>query len=555
MPRALFSHRFQPIVPWVEENIHLSDTSPIPGRIKLFPWQRDVLMAYEDPKIRQVSMMISSQLGKSVVCLCVLGYHIGSSPRNMLLVQPTLKVLDRFRSEKILPMLESSPTINEKIHRTQVGTVPRDHIPYDGGDIFIAYSGSPASLKSLSVPLVICDEVDSYKGNADTANPLSILWQRAHRFGKRAKMLVASTPVESGTSLIEQEFNEGTQEYYCIPCPHCELAHPIDWDNIRSGKLFCPGCGAEINEEERVIAVERKGFWRAESSNEHHRSFHINQLYSTTKTLADTASEYRENNPRGFYTQVLGVPFRSLVNVKLEPENVKDLYTETWDLGDGPMGYQDATAVTAAVDIQLNRLELQVCLWRDMVPRISAQIRIPVVEERYEESFGRLHAELLRWQPDMIFVDRHYPSPDDISRWAQTYLHYWLTMGRMWLIVGTENSFNSPLIRRRPTATNPFFAALAVDTGKEWVHSLIRNKSMSVNPYNVPEDFANQLTSEELRQVVTSAGKEKKAWVKTRRLNEALDCFVYNACAREALGMDFSRKTSMSWEEAMELIG
>ena len=555
MPRPLFSSRFQPISPWAEANIYLDDNSPMPGRLKLFPWQRDILNAYHDPNVRQITLMMSSQIGKSVVMLCILGYHIGTAPKNIFLVQPTQKILNRFRKEKFIPMVNASPTLNNSIQRTQVGTIPVDEMPFAGGTVFIGYSGSPASLKSLSVSLVLADEVDSYQGNADTANPLSIIWQRLNKFGKRGKMVVTSTPVESGTSLVEQEFNEGSQEYYMVPCPHCELAHCLEWDNVSEGKLYCPGCGAHITEEQRMDMITSKGFWKSEKENATHKSYHINQFYSTTNTIADTAAEYRENNARGFFSQVLGQPYRSLVNDGVSAESIESLYSDAWDIGDGKMGLGDATAVTASVDIQLNRLELQVCLWKDMVPRVTQQIRIPVINEFYDLAFQRLHTEFTKWNPDRIFIDRHYPTPDDVDHYARQNLWYWIVSGKLWLIVGTENSFNSPLIRRYPTAKNPYNASLAVDTGKEWVHTLIRTKSISINPYGVPDDFSQQLSSEELRWTTTSTGREKRAWVKTRRLNEALDCLVYNACARESLGLDYARQKTLSWDSAIRLVG
>ena len=43
MPRPKFSDRFQSIVEWVENNIYLSKNTPIPGRIKLYEWQKGIL--------------------------------------------------------------------------------------------------------------------------------------------------------------------------------------------------------------------------------------------------------------------------------------------------------------------------------------------------------------------------------------------------------------------------------------------------------------------------------------------------------------------------------
>ena len=563
MPRPKFSDRFQPIVPWVEKNIYLSPNSPIPGRIKLYPWQIPILEAYEDPNVRTIALMMSSQMGKSTLMLCMLGYHIGASPANIFLVQPGIKTLERFVKEKMVPLLDESPELAKRVHKTQMKTVRPDHIGYDGGDIFMGYSGSPQTLRSLTSPRVFCDETDVYRGNQDTANPLSIIWQRTVKFGKRAKMVMASTPIESGTSLIEQEFNESSMEYPHVACPHCGLAHYLDYDNTRDLSLYCPGCGAEIEENERLEILDGLKWVPTHPENTEHRGFHINQFYSAETSIRDTLSQYKESNPRGFWTQVLGLPYRSLVDDVITPKEVMSLYSPTWDIGNGPITIANADAVTAAVDVQGNRLELKVCYWKGLRPRVETLIRIPMAgvtndKEKEAEEIGDpeeawkvLNDLLFAYNPDRIMVDRHFPSPDRVKYWAEKTCSYWLSSGKMWLIVGSENTFNAPLIKRKPTPKEPYYASLSVDTGKEWVISLVNNKGMSVNSKEgaVPEDYPDQLTAEELRWTVTQGGVERKTWVPIRKRNEALDLMVYNVCAKESLGLDFSRQSAVSIEQ------
>ena len=554
MPRPKFSDRYQPIVEWAEKNIYLDPNSPIPGRIKLFPWQKPILEAYTDHKVRQVSLMLSSQIGKSVLFAVIMFYHVDNSPVNMLLVEPTEKLYRRFRQEKIEPILEASPRINRKMHRTTHGTIPMDEIPYDGGIIFAAYSGSPSSLRQLSAALTLADEVDVYKGNLDTANPISIIWQRGRAFGERRKMVVASTPTSAGSSLIEQEFNDGSQGYYLLPCPHCELEHQLEWDNILNSRLYCPGCGAEIEEEQRISMLVKGGRWHEEKPNVSHKSYHINQLYTVEDSLANIVDEYDDKNPRGFWTQVLGKPFRSADDSTITPDGIKSLYSKEWDLGDGVLNENDANAITAAVDIQKNRLELGVVWWKDWTPRVDKLIRIPVIETQEDIAWTKLNQELMAVNPDMVFIDRHYPSPDEVKAWADKHCSYWISMKRMWLIVGSENTFGEPFIKKYPTPKEQYYASLSVDTAKEWIHSIVKNKILSINSEGVPSDFAEQLSAEELRYTVTATGRETQRWVKTHRENEALDLMVYNACARRALGEDYSRQSTLTWEDLTELM-
>ena len=554
MPRPKYSDRYTPIVPWVESNVYLSDLTPHPGKLKLFPWQKGILEEYQLPTTNRMSMMMSSQIGKSLLMLATLFYHIGTAPQNILLVQPGEELLKRFFDEKLEPALEAAPHLNARVDRTRVGTVPARHIPYVGGNIYTAISGSSASMKSISTGLVFADEVDEYKANRDTANPLSLLWQRTAAFGARAKMYDASTPRESGTSLIEQSFNSGSQGYWMVPCPHCSWCHYLDWDNVRNLRLYCPSCGAEISEADRLEIV-MAGRWEHNYPDRlSHRSFHINQLYSMYKSLAKTASEYDDKNPRGFWTQVLGLPYRSLVQNAVTENEVKSLYSDTWIMPEGTLTIKDADAVTSSVDVQGNRLEVQHVLWSGRYPRVDSHVRIPMNPEYPDEAWKQVNVELSKYNPDRVFVDRHYPSPDEVKYYAEKYLSYWLMTGKMWLIVGMDSQFHSSFIRKAPTPKNPYYASLAVDTAKVWIVSLVSNKAMSINGSKVPEDFHEQLSAEELRYTVTQSGTEKQKWVPIRERNEAFDLMVYNACAHESLGNDFTRKAAMTWDELAALV-
>ena len=559
MPRALFTKRYQDIITWAENTINLPLTTPRPGKLVLEPWQRGILEAYQNPEVQEVDMMMSSQIGKSLQILVILNYHIDCSPAHILFVNPGIATLKRFINEKFLPLLEACPEINRKVRRTIHKNILPDMIPFSGGCIFTAYSGSAASLRSVTAPLVIADEVDVYRGNQDTANPLSIIWQRTNQYGDRAKFVIASTPVESGASLIEASFNEGTQSYWYVPCPACNLYQPIEYDYCKKGIFYCRGCSYAIPENERKEIIS-EGRWEDTKENLTHKSFHYNQLYATHKSLADTMSEYREDNPRGFWTQVLGLPYRSLVEEEISEDDVRLLYAKDW-IVDGEIVTDDkVTALTVSVDVQGNRLEMQVAKWKGINCRLTHKV-LPFAEGSWDSAWQQLNRELYSLMPDKIFIDRHYPSPDEVNNVVSKYLSYWISAGICWLIVGLgstnerpRDTFNKPLVHNLPTSKNPYYASLSVDTGKEIVYNLLRSKLISIDP-EVPPDFYQQIVAEELRWIVTAGGIERKRWIPKRRRNEALDCAVYNLCAKESLGPIYIRSALPTWGEMEALYG
>ena len=437
------SDRFEPIVEWSEREVILPPNTPQPGRLHLTKAQKGILKAYQDDEINQLTMMASSQIGKSLVMLLILGYHVGCRPMSILLVQPRIRVLGRFVAEKLQPLIDSTPVINDSIQRTRVGTLRPEMIPYRGGTIFTAYSGSPATLRSVSAQLVLGDEVDLYAGTVDASNPIEMLRQRGEAFGKSAKLVLASTPVDLEESLIYNEYKKGSASIFQVPCPKCSLWHEIEWSNVRDGALYCPGCTVEITEKQRM-EILNIGEWV--STNEEaaagHASFHISQLYSPFKTLAETASRYDPTNTRGFTTQVLGLPFSPAVFEPITMDDMAALF-----VSERVEKLEELSAITAGVDVQGNRLEVQIVEWIGMTPHVRAHkiIQIAPVEDVAWIDLSQLLEE---HNPDMVFIDRGYRTTE-VRQFVASYLRDFLLTDRLRLIRGiNRSSFKDDLVIR-----------------------------------------------------------------------------------------------------------
>ena len=60
-------------------------------------------------------------------------------------------------------------------------------------------------------------------------------------------MLRVSTPTDDTTSKIKKLFLEGSQEEWCLPCPHCGELQAPKWEYIHDDegiiKMECHHCG------------------------------------------------------------------------------------------------------------------------------------------------------------------------------------------------------------------------------------------------------------------------------------------------------------------------
>ena len=535
---------------WAEKNVILPSETPKPGILKLNEWQKGVLDAYNNSDCRQITLQCSSQIGKSLLMLLILGYHIGVQPRQILFFNPNLFTLKRFIREKLDPLVAQNPELEGRVSRTHQGNFPMDLVRYIGGQIFFGYSGSPASYRSVSAELVVADEIDVYASvSADSSNPLTMLKQRGEAYGRNAKLVVASTPIDADISLIGEQYELGTASEFHVPCPHCGVYHALRWENVLAHKndegqtdfavIICPECKEGIENEQRLRIVEQ-GKWIHTNPNpeEGHYSFHVNQFYSTFSNTTETARKADKGDMRGFTTQVLGIPYKSDI-LEGDPEDfVEEIFTrEPWSTDT-----KDITAITASVDVQGNRLEYQIVHWFGNLAFILCH---RTVERKVERApmWKELNRELKKHNPDMIFIDRGW-KPDEVRKEASLHLRTFARSKKLKLIKGSSTVYfeggNDLLIHKRSPKDRPLYLRLNVDEGKLLVADYIIEGKMRVNPDDVPADFSEQLTAEKLR-MITVGTRERPKWVKVRPRNEALDCFVYNICAKDYLGDKFRR--------------
>lgn len=70
--------------------------------------------AFTDPKVRVISVVASSQVGKSEVELNAIGYIIDQAPGSIMYVHPNLKAAQKFSKQRINPMIRDCKRLKKK---------------------------------------------------------------------------------------------------------------------------------------------------------------------------------------------------------------------------------------------------------------------------------------------------------------------------------------------------------------------------------------------------------------------------------------------------------
>lgn len=366
---------------WADKYRRLSaENSAEPGRWKTnrTPYMKEIMDAFTDSRVRHIVIAASSQVGKTECEMNMLGYAIDIDPGPIMLVMPTVDNSKDFSKRRIAPMIRDTKPLRDKIakakSRDSENTVLKKCYP--GGMLTMTGSNSPASLASVPARYIFGDERDRWAKDAGgEGDPWKLLEARTTTFYNH-KMVEVSTPTIKGHSSIETAFNLGTQEYWCVQCPHCGEYIFIKFDYIRyeyhsnkvNGKkqyvvdsvlLACPECGCASTESEIRRAPKK---WVAQNPDAYRngvRSFWINAFSSPWMTWEKLILEFLEtdNDPiklKAVFNTRFGELWEDRGDLESEDEMLARREEYKAELPDGVL------CLTCGVDTQDNRLEYEV---------------------------------------------------------------------------------------------------------------------------------------------------------------------------------------------------
>lgn len=292
-----------------------------PWRNERTPYLVEIMDAFNDPRVREISVVAPSQTGKSEAEINAIGYIIDQDPGSTLYIQPNLDDAKKFSRLRIAPALRDSPALRAKVSevksRDSGNTVLQKAFP--GGILTIVGSQSPSALASTPARYVIGDEVDRWAQSAGSeGDPWSLAAARTTTY-YNAKMMAVSTPTIKGYSRIEELYNGGTQERWCSQCPDCGEWNEITFRDLKldyekhetqrkksyvlkSVEWCCPSCATLHTEAEMRRQPARWIADAPEAIDRGRRSFWINAFASPWRGWDEIALLFleRKDDPEQF---------------------------------------------------------------------------------------------------------------------------------------------------------------------------------------------------------------------------------------------------------------
>lgn len=547
---------------WADRERYLPpSTSAEPGRWRTSrtPYLREPMRALSPgTPIEQVTLVFGAQLGKTEVLLNYVGHGIAASPSPMLLVQPTVDTAEKFSKMRLQPMIEASPTIAALISdrsRDSSSTLTLKEFP--GGVLRLAGANAPSGLASQPVRRLALDEVDRYPLDTGEGDPVELARKRTSTFGASRKILAVSTPTDEGVSRIWQLYEEGDQRRFWVPCPLCGAEQVLVWSQVRfdredpQGAWYeCEHCGERIDERHKG-AMLKHGIWRPTNPNApaHVRSYHLSALYSPLGWLSwgDIAEAFLKarGNPERL---------RVWTNTNLAElwtvQGGQTLSASTLQDAASPQSFRErlpasVSLLTAGVDVQDDRLELEIVGWADGEESWSVDYITITGDTEAAKTWDELEHVLLRTYPHPELGELRVQAAaiDSGGHRTQRVYDFCRThkARRWWAVKGANEAPGNrrPVWPQRPSRKKgraPLYI-VGTNAAKEVIYGRLRLEGNGPGcchfPAERPAEWFAQLTAEryEERRI---KGRRVLVWhLPSGRRNEALDCRVYAYAALE----------------------
>lgn len=545
---------------WADQKRRLSsEASAEPGQWNTdrAPYQREVMDTITDESTHTIVLMWSAQVGKSEIILNTLGYYIDQDPCPILLLQPTLAMAEAFSKDRVSPMIRDTKCLAEKVATIKAKGSENTilHKKFPGGHLTLAGANSPASLASRPIRIVLDDEVDRFPHSAGTeGDPVALAYKRTTTFWNR-KQILTSTPTIKGASRIEAAWESSDKRRYFIPCPDCGQLQYLKWAQIKfdperpdDAYYECEHCSYAIQEGEK-LALLQSGRWMATAPFNGTAGFHLNELYSPWKRWVEVVKDFMDAKD---YPEKLKVWVNTSLGETWE-EKGEGIDSETlidrveeYKSGTVPNG---AVVLTAAVDVQDDRLECEVVGWGEGYEQWGVDYRVFYGSPAKPEIWQELDDYLLGTFPHesgplmkiaIASVDSGGHHTDAVYKFCKK-----RERRRIYAVKGKSQP-NAPIAGKgsRKNKANVLLFPIGTDTAKELIYGRLKIQDPGPGYCHFTEEIHDEayfkgLTCEQV-MVKFDKGFARRVWVKpSGARNEPLDLRVYNHAAIEILNPNF----------------
>lgn len=561
-----------------------------PYDLKRFPYWRKIIDLIASPTVREVNLMISPQMGKTIAMVMILLFLAENAPCPCMYVLPTQGDAIWFRDRVYANALASPHTRHLVPPKSQWNA---RHIDLGGLRCYLAWAGGSNAVRSRSCRIVFCDEIDVYEMGQKGGDPVASARQRVGAF-HRWQIWKLSSPVPE-VSRIAEECEQSLMHHWAVCCPKCQHRQELRFFTHKEGEYA--GCGGMAGIEdargnpltadeakasahylcekgcklppEAKFEMMRTGEWIAEggdSGQSERLGFTLPLYLSDAHTLNEAASAYvvarAGGQLAGFFQQWLA---RSYTSRRPRPkwEIFAKRNAGSYERGTVP---QDVWFLTSASDVQEDMVYFSVWGWGHLKRRYLIDWRVfypvdgddgdvvgsdivqidPFLERTYPIVGGENPRGLTKLRILMHGIDSGH-RPAEVHSWVWRHRETkrvravrgdaHVDPSQRWRkSVITESRDGKRYLRPRTEYQ------IAVSAFKERLDKQmkgdIRKDGAVILPkgmYAIGPEVCKQLCNEEPRRIIKESGKKVIEWrPKTKAIGvDQWDCAVYSDALAE----------------------
>ena len=597
---------------WADANFYMSpESSYVEGPWRTRPFQRVPMNLMGNDSVHELDILKSARVGYTKMIMASVAYQVEHKKRNQIIYQPTDTAAKDFMKDHVQPMIRDVRPVRRlaswfgKRHPNNTNHAKT----FDNRRQLWALGGTSAkNYREKSVDTVYIDELDGFDENVEGEGRPDHLANKRTEGSYFRKLVCGSTPTTEHRSLISSRAKSAECLLRCyIPCPHCNHSQHLVFDNLRmlepgnysSTQYACEGCGAFFDYK---CAQEQQAdcFWMDaeaglmthdgieftdlegnEVETPRHVALHIWSAYSPMTTWADIMRDFmkRKDNPAELQTwvnQTRGETWKE----RGDAPDWKRIYDRTRG---GPLKHNKlapwAALITAGVDVQRNRLEVEVVGWGPGKRSQSIDYRVIPGDTSdlspagpWEALRGMIRTETWTHESgaQIPMASTAIDSGDQTQtvytfcrEWAQPQVVPIKGMDHQTTLIGVPKSVDVNQSGRK-VRRGVMLWGLGTNLLKNEIYSnlkLERPTAESGDPLppgwcdfpEYGEDYFKGLCSEQVMRVRNRAGYTVYRWEKIYERNEPLDCRCYARAAAAIKGID--RWGDDNWRELRESFG
>jgi len=380
---------------WAEKNIYV----PQGSRKGLYrnsnnPAMYGVLDWATRYYVRTIVMAKGIQVGGTLTFYSLLLREAEYSADSALIVMADERSVKKLSKKRLQPMIDKSAALS-----TLKSSDPNDTSIYsitlgNGFVIDIGWASSEMSVSSESYRLVLMDEISKYKttGNIEDAKARTTVYPDTHKLFIWSSPGIDTDDPENRDPLMVEAENCDTMLDYHVVCPDCGAEQVMVFENFhwpeqlnldgtvgaadpkairrnRSAYYECPHCKSRWNDyrRDKIVLAAMKNGWKPSDPDapEFPRSvyFHFPSWLSPYVSLSDVVADWLEaqgdeEKLRKWYNRHAAVSY-NVAKVTAPELSALAERAEAYS-ADIPM---DAAILTAGVDVQQDRIEIEVVGW------------------------------------------------------------------------------------------------------------------------------------------------------------------------------------------------